>query len=80
MPNLHVPQGGELKIEVLNTAITLEQGKPNSLFDSDGSSIVIHAGPDDYKTDPDGKAGNRIACGVIKESGAPSTVGASPRQ
>jgi Cu-Zn family superoxide dismutase len=78
MPNLHVPQGGELKVEVLNTAITLEKGKPNSVFDSDGSSIVIHAGPDDYKTDPDGKAGNRIACGVINESGAPATVGTSP--
>jgi Cu-Zn family superoxide dismutase len=78
MPNLHVPQGGELKVEVLNTAITLEKGKPNSVFDSDGSSIVIHAGPDDYKTDPDGKAGERIACGVINESGAPATVGTSP--
>jgi Cu-Zn family superoxide dismutase len=78
MPNLHVPQGGELKIEVINTAITLEKGKPNSVFDNDGSSIVIHAGPDDYKTDPDGKAGERIACGVIQESGAGSTVGTSP--
>jgi Cu-Zn family superoxide dismutase len=70
MPNLHVPQSGELKVEILNTAITLEKGKPNSVFDSDGSSIVVHAGPDDYKTDPDGKAGERIACGVISESGA----------
>jgi superoxide dismutase, Cu-Zn family len=78
MPNLHVPQGGELKVEVVNTAITLEKGKPNSVFDNDGSSIVIHAGPDDYKTDPDGKAGDRIACGVINESGASATVGASP--
>ncbi len=32
MPNLHVPQNGELSVEVLNTAITLEPGKPNSLF------------------------------------------------
>jgi Cu-Zn family superoxide dismutase len=78
MPNLHVPQGGELKVEVINTAITLEKGKPNSVFDNDGSSIVIHSGPDDYKTDPDGKAGERIACGVIQESGAGSTVGTSP--
>jgi Cu-Zn family superoxide dismutase len=80
MPNLHVPQGGELKVEVLNTAITLEKGKPNSVFDSDGSSIVIHAGADDYKTDPDGKAGERIACGVIQESGGSSTVGTSPQR
>jgi superoxide dismutase, Cu-Zn family len=77
MPNLHVLQSGELTVEVLNSAITLEKGKPNSVFDGDGSSIVIHAGPDDYKSDPDGKAGDRIACGVIGESGA-TTVGQPP--
>jgi Cu-Zn family superoxide dismutase len=76
MPNLHVPQSGDLSIEVLNAAVSLEKGKPNSLFDNDGSSIVIHAKADDYKTDPAGNAGDRIACGVIQESGA--TVGRSP--
>ena len=65
MPNLHVPQSGELAIEVVNADVTLEKGKPNSVFDADGSSIVIHAGGDDYKTDPAGNAGARIACGVI---------------
>jgi Cu-Zn family superoxide dismutase len=77
MPNLHVPQSGELSVEVVNTAVTLDQGKPNSLFDADGSSLVIHAKADDYKSDPAGNAGDRIACGVIQQSGA-STVGASP--
>jgi Cu-Zn family superoxide dismutase len=77
MPNLHVPQGGELKIEIVNTAITLEKGKPNSVFDGDGSAAIVHAKPDDYKSDPAGNAGDRIACGVIQESGS-STVGASP--
>jgi Cu-Zn family superoxide dismutase len=66
MPNLHIPQSGELTVEVMNTDITLEKGKPNSVFDADGSAIVIHAGTDDYKTDPTGDAGGRIACGVIK--------------
>jgi Cu-Zn family superoxide dismutase len=70
MPNLHIPQSGELSVEVLNAAVTLEKGKPNSLFDNDGSSIVIHAKADDYKTDPAGNAGDRVACGVIQESGA----------
>jgi superoxide dismutase, Cu-Zn family len=41
------------------------KGRANSLFDSDGSALVIHAGADDYKTDPTGNAGDRIACGVI---------------
>jgi superoxide dismutase, Cu-Zn family len=77
MPNLHVPQSGELSVEVVNTAVTLEQGKPNSLFDNDGSSLVIHAKADDYRSDPAGNAGDRIACGVIQQSGA-NTVGAAP--
>jgi superoxide dismutase, Cu-Zn family len=65
MPNLHVPQDGELTVEVLNTAITLDKGHPNSVFGPNGTAIVIHAGVDDYKSDPAGNAGKRIACGVI---------------
>lgn len=66
MPNLHIPQSGELTVEVLNVNITLDKGEPNSVFDTDGSAAVIHAGSDDYKTDPTGEAGGRIACGVIQ--------------
>lgn len=66
MPNLHIPQSGDLTIEMLNAAVTLDKGKPNSLFDNDGSALVIHAGNDDYKTDPAGDAGGRIACGVVQ--------------
>lgn len=66
MPNLHIPQSGDLTAEVMNAAITLDKGKPNSVFDDDGSAVVIHAGSDDYKSDPAGDAGGRIACGVIQ--------------
>jgi len=31
----------------------------------DGASIVVHSGPDDYRTDPAGNSGARIACGVL---------------
>jgi Cu-Zn family superoxide dismutase len=78
MPNLHVPQSGELSIEIVNTAVTLEEGKPNSLFDADGSAVVVHANADDYKSDPSGNAGGRIACGVIQPSG--TTVGQPPKK
>jgi Cu-Zn family superoxide dismutase len=73
MPNLHVPQSGDLMAEIVNANVTLEKGKPNSLFDNDGSSLVIHTAADDYKSDPAGNSGDRIACGVVVESG--STVG-----
>jgi superoxide dismutase, Cu-Zn family len=76
MPNLHVPQGGALEVEVVNAAITLDKGKPNSVFQSVGTAVVIHGGKDDYKSDPAGNAGDRIACGVIVEG--PATTGASP--
>ena len=38
---------------------------PNGLLDGDGASIVVHSGPDDYRTDPAGNSGARIACGVL---------------
>jgi superoxide dismutase, Cu-Zn family len=77
MPNLHVPSTGTLEIELVNAAITLEKGKPNSVFAPAGTSIVIHEGEDDYKTDPAGNSGGRIACGAINEDSA-ATIGRSP--
>jgi Cu-Zn family superoxide dismutase len=36
-----------------------------SLYSNGGTSIVIHEKADDFKTDPSGNSGGRIACGVI---------------
>lgn len=63
LPNIHVPPDGKLEVEFLDPVVTIAQEA--ALLDADGSSIVIHAGPDDYKTDPAGNSGDRIACGVI---------------
>lgn len=68
MPNIHVPENGMLTIEVLNTMVSLEDDAEATLFDDDGSAIMIHAGADDYETDPAGDAGPRIACGVIEKN------------
>lgn len=66
MPNLHVPASGELDLQVLNQAVTLEKGAANSLLKPGGTALIIHAGKDDYRSDPTGEAGGRIACGVVE--------------
>lgn len=38
----------------------------DAVFDADGTAIVLHAAADDYRTDPSGNSGARIACGVLK--------------
>jgi superoxide dismutase, Cu-Zn family len=64
LPNIQVPADSRLTVEMLDPSVSLKPG-PNSLFDADGSAIVIHQGADDYMSDPAGNAGARIACGVI---------------
>ena len=66
MPNIHVPDTGALTIEVLNASVTLEEGAPETLFDDNGTALMIHAGADDYESQPAGDAGDRIACGVVE--------------
>jgi Cu-Zn family superoxide dismutase len=64
LANVHIQEDGVLAIEYFTDAVTLGEGN-TTLFDADGSAIVIHAGPDDYHTDPAGHAGDRIACAVV---------------
>lgn len=66
LPNLMVPASGELTVQIWNPMVTLQADTEDSLLDPDGSALVVHAGPDDHKTDPSGGSGDRIACGVIK--------------
>ncbi len=64
MPNINVPESGTAQFQVLNTITSLTDG-PNRILDEDGAALVVHATADDYKSDPAGNAGARIACGVI---------------
>ncbi len=69
LPNLTVAADGTGRLETATKQISLLSG-PSSLFDSDGSALVVHASPDDFRTDPTGNSGARIACGVITKSDA----------
>ncbi len=65
LPNLEVAPNGKVDTEIFASLVTLQEGKPNSLMDMDGSALVIHDKVDDYTTDPSGNSGDRIVCGVI---------------
>jgi Cu-Zn family superoxide dismutase len=66
LPNLTVAADGKGRLESTSELFALGSG-PTSIFDADGSALVIHAAPDDFKTDPTGNSGARIACGVISK-------------
>ena len=70
LPNLTVAGDGSGRLETTTEQISLVTA-PTALSDSDGSAIVIHAAPDDFRTDPTGNSGARIACGVITKSDGP---------
>jgi len=64
LPNITIEADGSGRLETTTDRITLGAGS-TSLFDGDGSAIVVHGSPDDFMTDPTGNSGARIACGVI---------------
>ena len=59
LPNLTVASDGSGHL------VHATQLADSSVFDADGSAVVIHAGADDQRTDPSGNSGDRIACGVL---------------
>lgn len=66
--NLQVPESGEVRTERLATEASLGEDDATTLLDEDGSAIVVHAGTDDYLSQPSGDAGERLACGVILQA------------
>jgi Cu-Zn family superoxide dismutase len=66
LPNVTVASDGGVTVEVTTPGGTLHG--TSGLMDADGAAVVIHAQPDDYRSDPAGNAGGRIACGVVSGS------------
>lgn len=64
LPNLVVAANGRGTLSADIPHGTL-RGGDHGVLDADGAAVVIHAGPDDYRTDPSGNSGARVACGVL---------------
>ena len=62
LPSLSANKEGRANIQVDMDIITLMPGPANII----GRGLIVHADPDDYKTQPTGNAGARLACGVIR--------------
>ena len=70
LPNLDVNDKGVGEINLMLPGLRLADGT-TPLIDADGAAVVLHAKADDYRSDPAGNAGSRIACGEVKlKSGA----------
>ena len=65
LPNLKVGEDGTGHMNVTTDLVTLSPG-PSTLFTANGTSLVIHAEPDDQITNPAGNSDARIICGVIE--------------
>ena len=62
MPNLEADAGGKATMTVEIGQMSISEGPAGIV----GRSVVVHADPDDYKSQPAGNSGKRIACGVIR--------------
>ena len=63
MKNFTVGADGKAEVKMEDAEVSLKDG-PHSLL-ATGAAILVHAKADDYKTDPSGASGDRVACGVI---------------
>ena len=66
LPNIYADSPGNARADFFTDWVTLADDATTSVFDSDGSTIIVHAKPDTYGADAG--AGDRVACGVITRS------------
>ena len=64
LPNIEIGADGRGSVEFAIASGSVRRGE-HVLLDADGAALVIHANADDYRTDPTGNAGGRMACGVF---------------
>ncbi|MDE2860559.1 MAG: superoxide dismutase family protein [Chloroflexota bacterium] len=67
LPNIYAASDGSARADFFAVGITLDRGAEHSIFDTNGSAIIVHEKPDAYgETESD--TGDRVACGVITRS------------
>ena len=66
LPNVTIGSGGTGTLTATFPGPAAEV--MDQIFDADGTAIIVHAGADDYRTDPSGDSGGRVACGVVARS------------
>ena len=65
LPNIYAASDGSARADFFTSGITLEMGPGHSVFDADGSAIIVHENPDAYEEE-ESDTGTRLACGVIR--------------
>jgi superoxide dismutase, Cu-Zn family len=78
LPNQFAGADGHLHASVETGSFSIGNGK-RSIFDRDGVSVTVDARGDDYRTQPLGNAGDRIACGVVMRTRGPAKWDGIPR-
>jgi Cu-Zn family superoxide dismutase len=64
LPNITADASGRASVDLRSARATTDAGA-GSLFDADGTTLVVHAAADDQRSDPSGNSGARIACGIV---------------